>query len=293
MAAKKVAVLPLTEEEYIAAFNTFSSNTTQYGFMLEMIKPVVESFNGKHIDLMSIGAGTGCFENDLVTKMGLDVSYFHVVEPSEDHREQLKQKVISWGYTKLAVDKSYFTENYETEHKFDLILMPHCLYHMDNIDLVILKAISLLKAQGKIVIFVHSETGADSELFFKAMEHMEYISRPLADEGVTRKSICEILAKNSIHYTTSREGSCATDVTQFIKRQKASTTNDAVSFFIQTRFEKLPQELRKELYELVKERVVHTDEDTFMLPHPTVMIIINSQQNNYFEKHSRIPSGTF
>ena len=261
--------------------------------MLEMIKPVVESFNGKLINLMSIGAGNGCFENDLVTKLGLDVSYFHVVEPSEDHREQLKQKVSSWGYTRLIVDKSYFTENYKTEHKFDLILMPHCLYHMDNIDLVILRAISLLKAQGKIAIFIHSETGADSELFFKAMESMEYLSRPLADEGVTRKSISELLAKNSIHFTASGEGSCATDVTQFIKRQNSSTANDVVSFFIQTRFEKLPKELRKELYELVKERVIHTDEDRYMLPHPTVMIAIHSHQNDDFEKNSRVPSGAF
>ena len=273
MASKKIGVLPLTEEEYIAAFKTFTSNTTQYERMLDMMKPVVKSLKGEAINLMSIGAGTGCFEDDIVTKLGLHVSYFHAVEPNEEHHEQLKQKAISWDNIKLKVDQNYFTENYEAEHKFDLVLMPHCLYHMNNIDLVILKTISFLKAQGKIVIFVHSETGADSELYFRTMKSVEYLSNPLSDESVTRKSICEILEKNAISFTT-RDGPNAVDVTQFIKRQNTSTANDVVSFFIQTRFEQLPEELRKDLYDMVKERIIHTADDKYMLPIPTVIITI-------------------
>ena len=225
---------------------------------------------------MSIGAGTGCFENDLVTKLRLNVSYFHVVEPSKDRGEQLKKKVIGWDGTKLFVDHNYFTKNYETELKFDLILMSHCLYSIDNVDQVILKTISLMKAQGKIVILVHSETGADSELFFRAMESMEYLSIPLSDENVTGKYISEILARNEISFTT-KEGPSAVDVTQCIKMQNTSTANDVVSFFIQTRFEKLPEKLRRELYELMKERVIQTEDDKYMLPHPFVMIIVEQR----------------
>ena len=276
MASEKVGVLPLTEEEYTAAFKTFCSKTTEYERMLDMMKPVVESFKGEAINLMSIGAGTGGFENDLVTKVGLNVSYFHAVEPSKDRGEQLKKKVISWDNTKLIVDQSYFTKNYETELKFDLILMSHCLYSIDNVDQVILKTISFMKAQAKIVILVHSETGAGSELYFKAMESMEYLSIPLSDVSVSGKYISEILAKNAISFTT-REGPSAVDVTQFIKRQNTSTAYDVVSFFIQTRFEKLPEKLRRELYELVKERVIHTEDDKYMLPHPVVMISLEQK----------------
>ena len=209
-----------------------------------MVKPVIESFEGEAINLMSIGDGTGCFENDLVTKLGLNVSYFHAVEPSKDRGEQLKKKVISWDNTKLIVDQNYFTKNYETELKFDLILMSHCLYSISNVDQVIFKTISFMKAQGKIVIFVHSETGADSELFFKAMGSMEYVSHPISDEIVTGKKIREILGKNGISFTT-REGPGAVDETQFIKKQNISTANDVVSLFIQRRFEKLPEKLRR------------------------------------------------
>ena len=123
------------------------------------------------------------------------------------------------------------------------------------------------------MIFVHSETGAGSELYFKAMESMEYLSIPLSDESVTGKYISEILAKNAISFTTT-EGPSAIDVTQFIKRQNTSTANDVVSFFIQTRFEKLPEKSRRELYELVKERVILTEDDKYMLPNPTVVIIV-------------------
>ena len=275
MASKKVGVLPLTEEEYTAALKTFRNSTTQYQRQLEMMKPVFESFKSAAIDFLSIGAGTGCFENDLVINLRPNVSYFHAVEPNECHCEQLEQKVIAWG-NKFTVDQSYFTENYEVEHKFDLVMMSHCLYSIDNVDQVILKAISLLKAQGKIVIFVHSETGADFELFLRAMENMEYLSRPLADENVTRKYICEILAKNAICFTT-KEAPSEIDVTQFIKRQNTATANDVVSFFIQTKFEKLPHELREGLYEMVKNGVRHSADDQYMFSHPTAMILIEQK----------------
>ena len=276
MASKKVGVLPLTEEEYTAALKTFRNSTTQYEHQLEMMKPVFESFKGEAIDFMSVGAGTGSFENDLVINLRPNVSYFHAVEPNECHREQLEQRAIAWDSISFTVDQSYFTESYETEHKFDLVMMSHCLHSIDNVDQVILKAISLLKAQGKIVIFVHSETGADFKLFLKAMESMEYLSRPLADENVTGKYICEILAKNAICFTT-REAPSEIDVTQFIKRQNTATSNDVVSFFIQTKFEKLPHELREDLYEMVKKGVRHTEDDQYMFSHPTAMILIEQK----------------
>ena len=150
MAAKKVGVLPLTVEEYTAVLNTFNATTTQFQCQLDLIEPVVDSFKGKLIDFMSIGAGTGCFENDLVTKLGLNVSYFHAVEPNEEFHKQIEKMVIGWNDIRLKVDQSYFTENYQIDHKYDLILMSHCLYQMSNIDLVLLKAISLLKSQGML-----------------------------------------------------------------------------------------------------------------------------------------------
>ena len=274
MASKKVEVLPLTEGEYTVAFKTFCSSTTQYERMLELIKPVVESLKGKSIDFMSIGAGTGCFENDLVTNLGLRVSYLLAIEPNEEHHKLLKQRIISWENAKFTADRSYFTENYEVEDKFDLVLMSHCVYSMANVEEVLLKATSLLKAEGKLVIFVHSETG--SELISKSMGSVQYLSKPLSDETLTNKYFCDILTKNSIKFTSS-EAQTVKDVTDFVKQNDTPTANDVVSFLIQTRFEKLPEELRKELYEMVRDRVIHSENNMYLLPNPTAMIIVEQK----------------
>eukprot|EP00112_Aurelia_sp_Birch-Aquarium-sp1_P004165 Seg1472.15 transcript_id=Seg1472.15/GoldUCD/mRNA.D3Y31 product="hypothetical protein" protein_id=Seg1472.15/GoldUCD/D3Y31 len=143
---------------------------------------------------------------------------------------------------------------------------------MANVEQVVLKATSFLKAEGKLVIFVHTEIGG-AELYSKSMNSVQYLSQPISDESVTKEYVCDILTKNSVSFM-SNEAHTVKDVTHFVKQYEAASANDVVSFCIQTRFEKLPEELRKELSEIVKERVIHTEDNKYMLPHPTAIIIV-------------------
>ena len=105
------------------------------------------------------------------------------------------------------------------------------------------------------------------------MECVEYLSPPGSDESVSAKSICESLERNKVSFTVS-EAISEVDVTQFVKKEDTPTATDAVSLFIHMRYEKLPEEVRAGLYEIVKERVRYTDDDKYMLPFKTVMITI-------------------
>ena len=259
----------LTEDEYAQCYKPFLKCSDNLADMISLIEPVVASFSGKPISIMSIGAGTGYFEDELVRKLDLKISHFHAVEPNKDHHKMLKQTMLSWDNVEFTIEEKYFTEEYETQHKFDLILMSHCLYNMDNIPKVLSKACSLLEENGKLIAFIHSEIGA-AELYNHAINNVQYLSPPLGDQSVTSKSVCRMLTDLSISHVV-QERPCTLDVTDFLKKQHPG--KDVISFLIQTRIEKLPEELQKNLYDMVLERAKSNGNGRYLLPTPTAMIV--------------------
>ena len=83
----------------------------------------------------------------------------------------------------------------------------------------------------------------------------------------------KILTDLSISHVV-RERPCTVDVTDFIKKQQPG--NDIVSFLIQTRIEKLPEELQKDLYEMVLKRANSNGNDKHLLLQPTVIIEVTT-----------------
>ena len=79
----------LTEEEYANAFSTFRAKSTEYDAMMSLIKPAINSFGGSAVKVMSIGAGTGCVEDDLIRNYGLNMDYFYAIEPNPSHLIEL------------------------------------------------------------------------------------------------------------------------------------------------------------------------------------------------------------
>ena len=122
-----------------------------------------------------------------------------------------------------------------------------------------------------VVIYMDSRVSASTQLYLRAMESVEYLSPPGSDESVSGESVCEIFAKNSICFTRS-EAISEVDVTEFVKKQGTPTASDVISLFIHIKFDTLPEELRESLYEMVKERARHTEDDKYMLPFTTVRI---------------------
>eukprot|EP00112_Aurelia_sp_Birch-Aquarium-sp1_P016833 Seg385.3 transcript_id=Seg385.3/GoldUCD/mRNA.D3Y31 product="Carnosine N-methyltransferase 2" protein_id=Seg385.3/GoldUCD/D3Y31 len=229
----------LTEDEYAECYKPFLQCSNNLEDMMCLIEPVIASFSGKPVSIMSIGAGTGYFENEMVRKFDLNVSHFHAIEPNKDHHKLLKQTMLSWENVQCTIEEKYFTEKYQTQCKFDLVLMSHCLYNMDNIPQVLSKACSLLEENGK-------------------------------RSKCNKQECLQILTDRSISHVV-RERPCTLDVTDFMKRQHPG--NDVISFLIQTRIEKLPEDLQEDVYEMVMQRAKSDGSGRYILPTPTVIIV--------------------
>ena len=76
---------PLTEQENAKVFSTFIMCSTEYAEIKKLAKPLIDRFEGKAVDLMSIGVGTGFQENDFIQNLGLNVNNFLAIEPNDDH----------------------------------------------------------------------------------------------------------------------------------------------------------------------------------------------------------------
>ena len=271
---------PLTEKEYAQVFSTFMDSSTEYPQIMKLSKPLVDEFEGKAIDLMSIGAGTGCIENDLIKQHNLNVKSFIAIEPNEAHLEKLKQTVAAWGNIKMEIDSRYFDEKYETLKRFDMILMSHSMYCMDNPVAVIIKAKSLLKSDGKLVIFSQTEKGGH-ELYARMKQEVD-MDRPINNHFVTSKFISKALRNNAIKHDV-KMGPSHIDVTDFIKRRITPKCNDNITFLLQTDYLSLSGDLQEAIYEMVRERVTTTENGKQMFSHPTGMVVVYNREKCVFQ----------
>ena len=71
---------PLTEQENAKVFSTFIMCSTEYAEIKKLAKPLIDRFEGKAVDLMCIGVGTGFQENDFIQNLGLNVNNFLAIE---------------------------------------------------------------------------------------------------------------------------------------------------------------------------------------------------------------------
>ena len=61
---------PLTPAEYAQTYATLTSSGSDNYYQPLLAKPVIESFEGKPIKMLSIGAGAGSIETAFIKKLG-------------------------------------------------------------------------------------------------------------------------------------------------------------------------------------------------------------------------------
>ena len=226
-------------------------------------------FNQKPLHLMSIGAGTGLFEDKLIRKYGLAVDYFHAIEPNEKLLEELERTVAKWN-VKYTIEKTYFTSEYHTKEKFDLILMSHCLYYIPNPAEAICSAKSFLKEDGKLLIFHQSERGV-CEVHRKFLSLASLKRAPLLfiNHGISIEDLSYALQRKGIeHYI--REEPSYIGMEDFIEKRGSHV----VSFMLQTWYENLPLSTQEEIYIFVKNRCTNPEAGTYLFQHPSAMMVV-------------------
>eukprot|EP00794_Sanderia_malayensis_P009614 gene9614-10597_t len=252
-------LLPLNKEEYSKLFQSHQKATSQYDTMSEMMVPLLKQLERRPpIKLMSIGAGDGIFEDMLIKQFGLKVEYFHGVEPDCGRRGKLQEIVKTWELTtECFIDHRLFDEDFKSDTKFDLILMSQVLYSIPRPTEAILRAKTLLKKDGKLVIF-HATKQELSAMAQKVKVLFDETTPCLANQEVVIEDLAEELQALGVEYKYF-EAPFQNDFSDFITKQGGDNDekdllarNHVISFFLQTRFEKLPADLQSEIYDHVK-----------------------------------------
>ena len=266
----------LTEEEYANVFSTFIAKSTEYKAMMSLIKPAIDGFGGSAVKVMSIGAGTGCVEDDLIRNYGLNMDYFYAIEPNPLHLIELKKTISGWG-SKYKIDARYFDPKMEIDCTFDLIIMSHVMYYMTDPLGAMQKAKDLLNPGGCVVIFHQGEKGGNM-IYVEFMKKASKEKKTMNDDVISCKELCTMLKKSGVNQQLTL-GASTLEVDDFVRRRNTPTANDVISFFLQTRFENLSKELKQEVFEIVKKASYENSDGKYVLNNSTAMIQIFSGEN--------------
>ena len=250
------------------------AKSTLYQTRLDMMKPVINRLNGKAIKLLSIGAGTGHMEDDQIRNCELQISYYHAIEPNESLLVDLRKTISNWNID-FKVEQNYFSDGIEIDSTFDMILMSHCLYGMNEPLKAIIQAKSFLKPEGKLIIFHQSDKGG-YELHTHFTQNATFDRPPLNDGTLSSKHVCDMLKSSGVNYSVT-EGNGTLEVDDFVRKRDTPIANDVITLFLQTRFENLDDERKSEIFGMTKERCVKDPNGMYLFRHPVSMIqIVNT-----------------
>lgn len=266
---RKMMSFPMfSEQGYAAAFAAYNELHQEQERLHALAGMIVNGFKQKSLALLSIGAGTGSFEEALIKEYGLSLDYYHAIEPNDDHLKQL-ESIVSKLNVKYTIDKACFTPQIKIEEKFDMILMSHCLYFIPNAIEAVMHAKSFLKPNGKLLVFHMTEEGPCEVI--RRFLSLASLDPPLVyvNNGISLEDVSANLTQNGIHNYIERATNHL-DVGNFI----AKRDNTAISFLTQTPYENLPQFIQDEIYNLVREKCINPEPGKYLLYHPTAMLVV-------------------
>ena len=262
----------LTDDEYAKFFVTFKSHSDQDKVISNLIMQELSEYSNKPIDIMSIGAGTGFLEDRIIRHFGISMNSILAIEPNSVHLENLRQMGAKWNNVIWEIDSSYFDVNYQTEKRFDVILMVHSIYGIQNPIESIIKAKSFLKTGGKCLIFVHGEKGGFQ---FSSKIYGKVLMAPFESNSstITGGYLSECLQKNNIKLEATKI-TVQLDVTDFVERNRSPIRDDIVSFLLHTKYMDLSKEVQEVIHQTVKEGIMTDANGRHLFQAENYMIVI-------------------
>ena len=256
------------EQEYFNAWTAFLEVIpTERVAMCSLVKSIIDGFDPKNLNMLSIGAGTGSFEDLLITEYGLSLEYYYAIEPNDDHVKQLESTVSKWNI-KYTIDKTCFTPDTKLKEKFDLVLMSHCLYYIPNPTEAIVSAKSFLKPDGKLLILHNTEQGGACQLIRKFQSLASLDTALVCNHGLSLEEVSKNLTQKGIQNYIKREP-VDLDVGNFITKRDSGI----ISFILQTWYENFPSSIQKEIYQFVREKCINPEPEKYLLPCPVGMLV--------------------
>ena len=98
---------------------------------------------------------------------------------------------------------------------------------------------------------------------------------PIANHGFIDDDLIENLTKSGIAFIIQRENVVSTvDLDDFVRQLDKKNVNDVISFFIQTRFENLSNQLKANILKKTKDHCFKGSDGKYTMLIPTTMIQI-------------------
>ena len=149
-------------EIYPANYYSFSGKSNDYLFKLKdawdsrFYKPLLRKITSLALSLLDIGGGTGALL-DMLKVADNRISYTEIVD-------------IDKGAQQIAAEKGHIyncltIEEYQTDKKFDLILMLNLIEHVSDPFTILTKAEKMLLPGGMIIIKTPNADSLDARLF--------------------------------------------------------------------------------------------------------------------------------
>ena len=265
----------ITNEEYARVYKTFMRNSTQVGLVRnEIMNFIVNKYKNKSLDLMSIGAGAGWLEDEIIKHAELKVDNILAIEPNVEHAEKLKEKSTEWKNTQCMIDTSYFDENYETAMKFDVILLVHSIYYTKSPLNTVINLRWCLKPGGHVLVVVRGERGG-LELSSCLHKRVKIDPSICTFDWTGSTPLIEGLKKNGIKYQI-KNFTGHYDITDFIEGNDTPTRNDPITFLLHMNYEDLDKEMQEEIYKVAKGCVTVTKDNRHMINHTNSFIFVGN-----------------
>ena len=263
MARRLETTPPLSQEEYARTFATVIAKTTEYTAMKNIAKSVItdNKLDTSPIHMLSVGAGTGGFEMDLVRELGLKLNYICAIEPNYDHGVVLETALRNLD-VEYDINRSFFSKDFEFSEEskaaklsFDLILFSHSLYGFDDPDGAVAHATNFLKPNGKILVLHQGAPGsADLFTFLTSKSDPKIFSarKTFVDHSLTAETIISRLKENypNIPMKVFQEKTYV-DVDSFVRKTSEPNRDNVISFFLQAEYKDLSEEAQEDIYKMV------------------------------------------
>lgn len=256
----KLIIEPLNIQQYTETFQVFMHRTHEYEYMIDFL---VNELNRqeKQLRILSIGAGTGCFDRKVIEQLKIKPIYT-AIEPNPVHVEELKKALPD---TNIIQD--YFTLTYNTKEKYDYILFTHCLYCISEPAAIVNYATNFLNENGKVIVFHQSEIGM-FEFVNEFNKYLTFNEKPFANHTISAKDIMKQL-NGKLHCNNHRLD-CYIDMSDVFNDKEI--LHKMLSFFMQTNTKKLPDKIINEMIDELKSGMCVDNKYI----HPTDVLVITS-----------------
>ena len=261
-------VAPLEGQRYAACLETYEAASNQRELILGWFTDhVIPQLSTDSASFLSVGCGAGDLDVKFLAA-GKDhaatVSYVGL-EPDSRQCEKFISRMELGNDRNVRVEAHNTSfEQFTEQRRFDLVLMVHSLYYMDDPKLALENALSLVNESGRLVILIASnDTLNELSSSFWEMENggstwfSEDLSRHLEKLGVT-------FERKRIEATLDITSCCEADSEQ---------GNRIADFLAQVPTGELPSRLRQMIFGYL-EATSRRDGDTRWLPHNVDAFVI-------------------